>query len=213
MEFRHVLAYMEKVYQNHKQASVQARSIMDRFGDRSSTSLSLEGFLLYYSKNVVYQPKSVWKDLYYFGFQNDLTRPATIDVLSSDASCATSSSSYSAVSDKLVSLLPAASRDSLLRLSLYEAGMYEAEATSIAVAKRVCYGDEEASLIILKQSLSRLHRTIVEFWSTDTDLILTFIRALLLLTDDLLDTRLREVIFGDNGYLTRYYMERWALND
>ena len=61
---------------------------------------------------------------------------------------------------------------------------------------------------IFLQSLNRLYRTIVEFWSTDTDLILNFNRSLLALDDGLLSSRLEEVVFGEYGYLTRYYNER-----
>ncbi len=61
------------------------------------------------------------------------------------------SSTYSAASSRQMELLPPFSKSSLLRLSLYEAAMFDAEATAIAVAKRVCYGDSEASKSILYQ--------------------------------------------------------------
>jgi ubiquitin C-terminal hydrolase len=158
MDFRDVLGYMVKVFHNQKQANLQARSILDRFGDRNATALYLDGFLLYYVKNSIYNPKLVWKDLHHFGFQNDLKRPTisgeVCDTAGSGAlagALAAVASSYSAVSDHLVSILPPASRDCLLKLGLYEAGMYEAEACALAVSSRVCFGDEVASQTIMEQ--------------------------------------------------------------
>lgn len=48
----------------------------------------------------------------------------------------------------------------------------------------------------------------MEFWSTDTELILNFIRAMVSLNDGLLSERMHEIVFGDDGYLTKYYFER-----
>ena len=88
-----------------------------------------------------------------FGFQNDLSRSSGNDGRNVTSGTA-SSMTFSAASDDLVSVLPLTSRECLLKLGLYEAGMYEAEATAIAVAKRMCFSDEEASTCILKQVLS-----------------------------------------------------------
>lgn len=89
------------------------------------------------------------QDIHFFGFQNDLTRPSFHRNAQTDADAV--SSTYSASSDSLMSIVPMASRDCLLRLGLYEAAMYDAEAAAVSVAKRVCYGDISASTSILKQ--------------------------------------------------------------
>lgn len=205
MEYRDLLDYMERVSSNSKQASIQTRNIIERFGDRMSC-LSLDGFLQSYLKNAVYNPKSVWKDLTFFGFQNDLTRSSGISSATTDPGIGVSSA-YSTVSDHLLSVMPGTSKDCLLKLAFYEAAMYNAEAAAIAVARRFCFRDEEASLSILQQSLNRLNRTIIEFWSTDTEMILNFIRALMSLEDGLLSVRMQEVVFGEYGFLTKYYVE------
>ena len=61
MDFRDLLTYMEKTFQNQKQANIHARSVLERYGDRTSAALYLEGFLQYYQKNALYNPKLVWK--------------------------------------------------------------------------------------------------------------------------------------------------------
>jgi hypothetical protein len=64
---------------------------------------------------------------------------------------ATAISSYSDVSNHLLSQLPPASNECLQKLSLYESAMYDAEAVALAVAKRVCFGNEDSSRVILQQ--------------------------------------------------------------
>jgi hypothetical protein len=39
------------------------------------------------------------------------------------------------------------------------------------------------------------------------ELILSFIRSITSLDDGLLSIRLQELVFGDSGYLTKYYYE------
>ena len=86
-----------------------------------------------------------------FGFQNDLTRATPADIAASAGTGSAVSSSYSSTSDYFMELLPAASRACLLLLSFYECGMFDAEAAAVAVVRRVCYGDGDASRTMLKQ--------------------------------------------------------------
>jgi ubiquitin carboxyl-terminal hydrolase 9/24 len=145
MDVRDLISYIERIHGRTKQTVYTARNILDHYGDQFGTYLYLEGFLSYYAKTTVHNPKLVWKDLHSHGYSNDLSKgKGTRHV-------ASTSTAYTDASNDVVRSMLDASLACLTRMSFYEAGMYDAESTTCAIARRICYANEGASLALLNQ--------------------------------------------------------------
>jgi hypothetical protein len=55
-----------------------------------------------------------------------------------------------------------------------------------------------------------MSRAVVSSWDVEMDSLSSFIANIVSLNDGLLDARLREVVLGDSGYLSKYSMEMYA---
>eukprot|EP00607_Mallomonas_marina_P008330 CAMPEP_0182418834 /NCGR_PEP_ID=MMETSP1167-20130531/3215_1 /TAXON_ID=2988 /ORGANISM="Mallomonas Sp, Strain CCMP3275" /LENGTH=437 /DNA_ID=CAMNT_0024593263 /DNA_START=1987 /DNA_END=3300 /DNA_ORIENTATION=- len=177
--------------------NMQAKAILDRYDTNSEGRLTLEGFLRRYADVAMYNPKSVWQDLMYFGYQNDLKRVKDATVVGSSI---TNTGATNTVTAPLS--LPEGSRQCLMDLVFYEAGLDAAEGATIAIAKRVCTGDDMTSNLLLKQALSELFRTVKEWvWSPSVEMILGFIRVIINVHDQYISMRMEQLMTGEFGLL------------
>jgi hypothetical protein len=94
------------------------------------------------------------QDLHAFGFRNDLTRRGT----------ASSSEGEDETVAVPISQLPLSDscRLCLCAIPLYEAGLEASEASAKAIARRVCSGDEEISILMVRQVQTIMHIVIKE---------------------------------------------------
>jgi ubiquitin carboxyl-terminal hydrolase 9/24 len=145
MDVRDLISYIERIHGRTKQTAYTARNILDHYGDQFGTYLHLEGFLNYYAKTAVHSPKLVWKDLHSHGYTNDLSKGSRARL------AASGSTAYTDASNDVMSSMTDANIVCLTRMNFYEAGMFDAESTSWAIARRVCYANEGASLSLLNQ--------------------------------------------------------------
>eukprot|EP01034_Spumella_vulgaris_P035400 gene35400-43649_t len=216
MDAHDIVRYFDRVggnssgYGSQKMTASQVRSMIDRFPTTSDNRLSLEGFLQYHTESASYNPKAVWRDLHAFGFKNNLSRNMSVaahrGVL--EDSMVSGASYPSMLDDSMMNEIETEEasgealritdrcRECLLRFSLYEAGMSPSEASTKAIARRVCFNDLDASCKLLKQALLRLHDVSKEQWGSNT-VCSDFIRLQLDLNDTLLAHRLQEVLTGD----------------
>lgn len=58
---------------------------------------------------------------------------------------------YSEMSDRIMKSLRPASVECLSKLGFYEAGLSEAESAVVTVAKRICFGNRDISVLFLHQ--------------------------------------------------------------
>jgi len=210
MDSRDILAYMDRVHgcdgSTPKLTTLQVRSILDRYDTTADGRLSLSGFLRYYADTAHYQPKSVWKDLKAFNFLNDLSRSAG-PLADSGLAVQMSQNAHSKLS------LPKNSRICLLNISIFEVGLEAAEVATVAIAQRFCTFDIDASSILIRVALRRLHHILKDWaWNPAEAAIIGFLRVLINIEDGLLDCRLEEMYLGDQGLLKVVLNERFVFS-
>lgn len=201
MDSRDIINYMDKIHDSDDSVSkvtpLQVRSILDRYDTTTDGKLSLAGFLRYYADTALYQPKSVWKDLKAFNFQNDLTRASGILNELTDPSFFVPPE------------LPQHSRNALLSLFVIEVGLEFAENIAVGILKRLCWKDPDASSLMCQMTLTRLQGILRDWsWNPAENLILGLMRLFVRFEDGLLETRLTELIEGNEGLLTMIELER-----
>lgn len=160
-----------------------------------------------------------------FGFRNDLSRaPPARDVTSravvatgasspqgSDASSdpgideakvvdstATTASAEPSVAETGPLDLKENCRLALMNVYFYESGMISSPAAAKAIAQRICLGDEDASSILISQSVSKLYAIASDHtWNQiPMNSIQDFLRLLLSIQDGLQASRLAAMLVG-----------------
>lgn len=202
MDARDLMQYWDRIYGNAQKVSMlTVRSMLDRYDTNTEGRLTLEGFLRRYADAAVYNPKSVWQDLSYFGFQNDLTRAGGLTQAAVVLGSSNPSPPLPTDGSRRLHL-PEGSSQCLGGLNFYEAGLEVAEAATVAIAKRVSMSDEKVSGQLLKQALYLLHRTVKDWaWNPNLDTIIGFIRVLMGVQDEYTVSRIGHLLLGEAGLL------------
>eukprot|EP01038_Epipyxis_sp_PR26KG_P004500 gene4500-6357_t len=210
MDSNDLTLYIDKVNggNGQKVTTVHVRGLLDRFSTNNDGRLSLDNFLQYHADTASYNPKNVWRDLHAFGFRNDLSRARPVGNTNQDNNGANGAQGIGSEENKTPEQLPSESlstnqlsisddcRSCLSNISLYEIGMNASEASTRAIAQRVCYKDENISAKFIEQALRKLYAISSEnAWNHHPVLIINeFIRLLLSIDDGLQQFRLREIL-------------------
>lgn len=212
MDAHDIGAYFDRVHgtntgtaTGHKMTPLQIRSLLDRFPTNPDGKLSLEGFLQYHADTASYNPKHVWRDLHAFGFRNDLSRAAqTVEVTSASAEESEENKEETeevapleAVEEAEELRITDNCRACLSNIALYEIGLAASEASTKAVARRVCLRDPGMTTLIT-QALAKLFAISCEnTWNHHpVSVINDFLKLLFAIDDGFQIQRLHEMLLS-----------------
>eukprot|EP01039_Chlorochromonas_danica_P010659 gene10659-11821_t len=217
-----------------KSQAAQVKNLLERYGVAGSGGsvgtggtttryLHLDGFLQHLADTASYNPKAVWKELYAFGYRNDLSRNIPTSTVSTTAAgdvemddleitttvpagtttttTTTTTHVPSTPSQHVPLHLNENCRLCLRQLSFYEIGLPASESACKAIARRISLNDLETSDALLTQILSKLYLLSREnSWIPQSALLLQdLLKHLLAIEEDgLQEKRLRTVLLCAN---------------